>query len=184
MTDASRDAAPTARDERMLRLMNEPRLHALTATRRRRLALVASHIGLTLLADVALVLLFATDGAWWIAALALISLAWIINTGLLNSATRGLLELRARMLDERQHAERGAAFTIAYRVAFALKVVIAAIALAIIFLSEGNEFVGLVALFLLVQVHWLLPLWTAAVMTKDDPDELAASATPPSNVDG
>ncbi|MFJ8594345.1 hypothetical protein [Streptomyces sp. NPDC093598] len=38
---------------------------------------------------------------------AVLLVPWTVATGVINGATRGLLELRERVLDERQSAERG-----------------------------------------------------------------------------
>ncbi|WP_031506253.1 hypothetical protein [Streptomyces megasporus] len=164
--------ATTRYDRHMLRLMNDPRRQRAHATRARRRGLVAAHVALTV-AWLAVLLTLADHGWPALAALAVVTLAWCVVTGMLNLATRGLLELRARVLDERQLAERGRAFVIAHRTFLALQLA----ALLWVFLAYGGGdgqvsvrvLVGTVAALLVA--HWLLPLWSAVLITRDAPAE-------------
>ncbi|MEE1940632.1 hypothetical protein V1L54_14655 [Streptomyces sp. TRM 70361] len=159
-------------DRRMLRLMNDPRHRHLHATRARRRALVAAHVVLTAAASAALVL---TPVHGWagIAALLPLILAWCLVTGLLNSATRGLLELRARVLDERQRADRGQAFVLAHRTSLALQLAVLLWLFLIHDSASGETEVSVTTLtgilLALLVAHWLLPLWAAALSARDEP---------------
>lgn len=174
------DRQPTRYDATMLRVMNRREYARWHETRGRRAAWTAIHVVLT----AAVPAVFALSGGSGLLLLALLvplTLAWCVCTGVLNSATRGLLELRARVLDERQLAERGRAYTTAHRVQSALLVV----GLGALLLGErlSDESVGvgtvLAVLFALLLTHWLLPLWFAVLRTADEPedDPVAAQAT-------
>ena len=63
--------------------------------------------------------------AWLLLALLL---PWCVATGAINAATRGLLELRRRALDERQRAERSEVLARAHRITTALLLATAAAA--------------------------------------------------------
>jgi MFS family permease len=162
----------------MLRLMNDPRHRHVHATRARRRGLVAAHVVLTAAALAALAPLTGrlTDpGPRWaaLAALLLLTAAWCVVTGMLNLATRGLMELRARVLDERQHAERGRAFVLAHRTSLGLHLA----ALLWVLLAYGGGYAEVSArtlagtVLVLLVAHWLLPLWAAVLTARDEPDE-------------
>ncbi|GAA2451912.1 hypothetical protein [Streptomyces macrosporus] len=162
----------TRYDQRMLRLMNDPRHQGVHATRARRRGLVAVHVALTA-AWLTALLSLSDHGLPALAVLAVVTAAWCVVTGMLNLATRGLLELRARVLDERQLAERGRAFVLAHRTFLALQLA----ALLWVFLAHGDgdgqvsvrTLTGTVVV--LLATHWLLPLWSAALLTRDAPAE-------------
>ncbi|MBN3931148.1 hypothetical protein IQ279_16175 [Streptomyces verrucosisporus] len=99
-------------------------------------------------------------------------MAWCFVTGALNLATHGLLELRARVLDERQHAERGRAFVLAHRTSLALHLA-ALLWLLPAFGDEEAISVRTLAgtVLVLLVAHWLLPLWAAALSALDEPAE-------------
>ncbi|GAA2414084.1 hypothetical protein GCM10010420_49530 [Streptomyces glaucosporus] len=163
--------ATTRYDRRMLRLMNDPRHQGVHATRARRRGLVAAHVALTA-AWLAALLSVADHGWTAAAALAAVTLAWCVVTGMLNLATRGLLELRTRVLDERQLAERGRAFAIAHRAFLALQLA----TLLWVFLAyrgDGQVSARVLAgtVVVLLATHWLLPLWSAALIARDAPAE-------------
>ncbi|SEQ65648.1 hypothetical protein [Streptomyces radiopugnans] len=165
----------TRHDRRMLRLMNDPRHRRLHATRARRRGLVAAHVALTAAVLAVLVPVAAPSadtGPRWaaLAALLLLTAAWCVVTGALNLATRGLMELRARMLDERQRAERGRAFVLAHRTSLLLHL---AALLWLLLAFGGEEAVSVRTLagtvLVLLVAHWLLPLWAAALTARDEP---------------
>ncbi|TDC20996.1 hypothetical protein E1265_19370 [Streptomyces sp. 8K308] len=154
----------------MLRLMNGEEVRHWHASRGQRRAWTAGHVVLTAATPLAFPLAGANAGLLLALVIPLL-LLWCVCTGVLNSATRGLLELRARALDERQLAERGEAFTFAHRVQLALTVAaLGGLGLAAI-LGDGGVGAGTLAAALLGLglTHWLLPLWTAVLRTQDEP---------------
>ncbi|KUJ66959.1 hypothetical protein ACZ90_31550 [Streptomyces albus subsp. albus] len=178
-------AAPPQRlnryDRRMIAIMNNPAGRRLHATRARRRCVVAAHMALT--AGTVAVLVGGPEligGGWQLlAAIAVLLPLWCVAMGLINGATRGLLELRDRALDERQLAERDRVFRRAHRV------VTAALLAALIGMEIGGwngesrfEVPLRGALMVVLAVHWLMPAWTAALMTQDDP----ADDTDPDNL--
>ncbi|MFI5802717.1 hypothetical protein [Streptomyces sp. NPDC051561] len=100
--------------------MNDPRGKALHATAGRRRAAVAAHAVLTVGAVWLVVLMFAHDQRWAAFALIGVLLPWCFFTGVLNGATQGILELRSRVLDERQLMERDRARGAAHKMTGAL----------------------------------------------------------------
>lgn len=92
---------------------------------------------------------------------------------LLNTATRGMISLSERRLDERQVAERLRAHTVAHRVMMALLVVLVVVVLNI---GDGREehvpiaaiVVGVVAL---LETHLLMPLLVAGWRQPDPPPD-------------
>ncbi|MDT0341301.1 hypothetical protein [Streptomyces litchfieldiae] len=164
-------AEPTTYDRRMLRLMNREDGARLHARRGQRRAWTAAHIALTAATPAAFPL--AGDNAVLLLALVVpLTLAWCVCTGVLNASTRGLLELRARVLDERQLAERGRAHTAAHRAQLSL--MLAAFAgLGIAVGISGEITAGPLAAVLLglLLTHWLLPLWIAALRAPDEPQD-------------
>jgi hypothetical protein len=76
-----------------------------TATRRR---LVATHVALTAVIGALMTYLYlaAPEPIWAVVVMAVLLLPWMVATGAINGATRGLLELRQQLLDERQSSER------------------------------------------------------------------------------
>lgn len=175
---AVREAGPTAtdrptrHDKRMLRLMNDPRGRRMTATRAQRRGVVAAHLVLTGVFVTGMTGLVRTQEVWWSAVIFGALLFWMPATGMLNAATRGLLELRARVLDERQLAERGTVHTLAHRASFVTMLL--AIAGGWLMyrpgMATGDLVVPLVVMASSVAVvHWLLPLWIAALRVPDEP---------------
>ncbi|WP_338783004.1 hypothetical protein [Streptomyces sp. DG1A-41] len=107
----------TRYDRSMLRLMNDRRGQAWYATAARRRLAVAAHITLTVAIGALMshFLLAKDEPLWPVAATAVLLLPWMVATGLINGATRGLLELREHLLDERQSAERSRVLARAHR---------------------------------------------------------------------
>lgn len=158
-------AQPTRYDQVMLRTMNREEARHWHATRTRRRAWTAAHAVLT--AATLAVFPLAGSGVALLALLVPLILAWCVCTGVLNSATRGLLELRARALDERQLAERGRVHTLAHRTQLALLLA----AGAALFLTDPSQEAMAVTGVALVLTHWLLPLWTAVLLAADEPGD-------------
>ncbi|MFE6227227.1 MULTISPECIES: hypothetical protein [unclassified Streptomyces] len=162
-------------DQRMYTVMNRREAAALYATAARRRAVVGVHVALTAVGVVAWnATVFADDTIGLIAVLAVL-LPWIIATGAINAATRGLLELRGRMLDERQLVERDRVRATAHRVTGWL-LLAATAALAVLARTTDVELGGL-ALPLMVGVfvvHRMMPLWIAMLRTEDEPADADA----------
>lgn len=171
---ASGGAKPATRQDRtMFRLMNDPGGRPVFATAGRRRAVVGAHVALTGATLACITLLYAVDDAWLIVPLALLMLLWMVATGFLNGGTRGLLELRTRMLDERQLADRDRARAVAHRAATALLAVAAGV-----FVLGGaagaDGLAGVPAAWALVYAlaaMWLMPLWVAGLQARDEPGE-------------
>lgn len=108
---------PTTRyDRHMYALMNDRRAAAVHATTTRRRFAVTAHVALTAVGVGAWI--GTVFGPGWGPALVVAGalLPWVLLTGVLNGSTRGLLELRGRMLDERQLAERDRVRALAHRI--------------------------------------------------------------------
>ncbi|MFJ8588203.1 hypothetical protein ACIRD2_26645 [Streptomyces sp. NPDC093595] len=164
----------TRHDRRMYAIMNRPDLQALSRTAARRRAWVAAHVVLTA-ASVALWLGSVHLGPLWMScALLALVLPWCVAMGAINGATRGLLELRDRMLDERQLHERDRVRAVAHRITLGMLVSVAAVTGLAAWLG-GIRFDGALlfpVLFALLVVHWMLPAWVACLRVQDDaPDE-------------
>ncbi|CAL9614242.1 hypothetical protein SUDANB176_05692 [Streptomyces sp. enrichment culture] len=164
----------TRYDRDMLRLMNNPRGRRLYATAPRRRLIVAAHVTLTgaIGALMAYAFLVGTEPVWPFAVTAVLLLPWMVATGAINGATRGLLELRERALDERQSAERSRVLARAHRVV-TLLLVTAVAALLVVGGVDGDApraYAAPVLVTALV-VHWLMPLWVAGLMAQDEPAE-------------
>ncbi|WP_407565548.1 PT domain-containing protein [Streptomyces sp. 184] len=163
----------TKHDRTMFRLMNDPAGRPVFATTGRRRAVVGAHVALTGATLACTTLLYTLDGAWLISPLAVLLVAWMVATGFLNGGTRGLLELRTRMLDERQLAERDRARAVAHRAATALL----AVAAGVLVLAEAagaDGLPGVPAVWVLVYAlaaTWLMPLWVAGLQARDEPAE-------------
>lgn len=164
----------TRYDRRMVNLMNDRRARPLYATATRRRLAVAAHVALTaaLGALMAYLYLGEPEPTWTIAVMAVLFLPWMVATGAINAATRGLLELRERLLDERQSSERRLALARAHR-ATTLFLAAAAAALLIAGAANGDApraYAAPVLIAVLV-AHWLMPLWVAGLMVQDEPAE-------------
>ncbi|MFI1332168.1 hypothetical protein ACH4U7_18890 [Streptomyces sp. NPDC020845] len=166
---------PTTRmtnyDRRMVRLMNNTQGRPLYATAARRRLVVAVHITLTAAFGALMIHLYLAEPEpmWTIVVMAVL-LPWMIATGVINAATRGLLELRERALDERQSAERSRVLARAHRV-MTLLLVTAAAGLLMAGAASGDAPKAYVAPVLIAALvaHWLMPLWVAGLMAQDEP---------------
>ena len=164
----------TRYDRGMLRLMNDRRARPLYATAVRRRLVVCAHVVLTtaiggLLAHLSLA---GTPPVWAVVTVAVLLLPWMVATGAINAATRGLLELRGRALDERQTAERARVRARAHQVV-SLLLAVAAVALLAGGAVDGRALSVYAAPLVIgvLAVHWLTPLWVAGLMARDEPAE-------------
>ncbi|MGW7415547.1 hypothetical protein [Streptomyces sp. NPDC054863] len=161
----------TRYDRRMHALMNDPRGSALYATVGRRRAAVGAHVALTCAEVALLVALYSHEQLWAAFALIALLLPYCIATGILNAATRGIFELRRRVLDERQLMERERARSTAHKMTGALIAGAAAgLWLAAAF-TDGQLTRAYVAPLLagVFVLHWMMPLWVAGLQVKDAP---------------
>lgn len=161
-------------DRWIFRTMNDPRTKGHHATRAARRGYVLLHIAATITGVTAGVLSYWLEQPWWAGLVFAALLVLIPVTGMLNSSTRGLLELRTHMLDERQQAERGTVHTLAHRVT---RWAMAAAFLG--FMGGHIAGIGLDGLaaplaatgIVLLALHRLLPLWIAALRVEDEPED-------------
>ncbi|MEI7032719.1 hypothetical protein [Streptomyces pratensis] len=164
----------TRYDRSMLRLMNDGRGRPLYATAARRRLVVAAHLALTAVIGGLMTYFYLAgrEPIWAVAAMAVLLLPWMVATGAINGATRGLLELREHALDERQSAERVRVQARAHR-AMTLILAAAVAGLLITGAARGDAPVAYVApaLIAVLVVHWLMPLWVAGLMAQDEPCE-------------
>ncbi len=184
MTNATANHRMTGYDRRMRALMNDPRGRVLSATKGRRRTAVAASVALTA-ADVALAVQgFAYDQRWAVFALLPVTLLWCLATGVLNGATGGLFELRARALDERQLMERERARATAHRMTGAL-IIGAAAGLWLAAIATDGQLTRAYAAPLLAGVFvllWMMPLWVAALQVQDAPADEFEDDTDPASL--
>ncbi|MFI6375218.1 hypothetical protein [Streptomyces sp. NPDC050546] len=172
----------TRYDRSMLRLMNDRRGHAWYATAARRRLAVAAHLTLTVALGGLMTHFFLAEGEplWPVAVMAVLLLPWMVATGVINGATRGLLELREHVLDERQSAERSRVLARAHRVTTLL---LAAVAVALLITGgvagDAPKAYAAPLLVAVLVVHWLVPLWVAGLRAQDEPaeDDMVEAAT-------
>ncbi|MER5833391.1 hypothetical protein ABT116_21680 [Streptomyces sp. NPDC002130] len=162
----------TRYDRSMLRLMNDRRAAAWYATEARRRLTVAAHVVLTVAIGGLMTHFCLAEGEllWPVAVMAVLLLPWMVATGVINGATRGLLELRERALDERQSAERARVLARAHRVT-TLLLAAAAVALLITGGAAGDAPKAYAAplLIAVLVVHRVMPLWVAGWRAQDEP---------------
>ncbi|WP_172385255.1 hypothetical protein [Streptomyces sp. MNP-20] len=170
----------TSYDRRMRALMNRTEGEPLYRTAGRRRAVVGAHIALSVAAVAAWLGTVVGGSAWAVWVMLGLLLPWCVATGIINGATRGLLELRPRALDERQRAERD-------RVRARAHQVMTWLLLATVAGTGVAGFAGVDVKALVFQVtlcafvaHWLMPLWVAGLTARDEPadeaDDFAAPA--------
>ncbi|MER6109015.1 hypothetical protein [Streptomyces hirsutus] len=164
----------TRYDHGMLRLMNDRRGWPLYATAARRRLVVAAHLLLTAAIGGLMASSYLAEGEpiWPLVVMVVLLLPWAVATGAINAATRGLLELRERALDERQSAERTRVQARAHRAMTLLLAATTAILLAV-GAADGNAPTAYAApvLIAVLVAHWLMPLWVAGLMAQDEPAE-------------
>ncbi|MEU3935588.1 hypothetical protein AB0E85_26660 [Streptomyces sp. NPDC029044] len=162
----------TRYDRSMLRLMNDRRAAAWYATAARRRGAVAAHVALTLAIGGLMTHMFLAEGEplWTVAVMAVLLLPWMVATGVINHATRGLLELREHVLDERQSAERSRVLARAHRVTTLL---LAATAVTLLITGgvagDAPKAYAAPLLIAVLVVHWVMPLWVAGWRAQDEP---------------
>ncbi|MFI8854556.1 hypothetical protein ACIGW3_30740 [Streptomyces sp. NPDC053499] len=174
-------AAATRYDRWLFKTMNDARTKRYHATRAARRRIVLAHMATTAAGLAAMVGASAWASPWLLAALPVALLAWVPLTGFLNSMTRGLLELRVRVLDERQVAERGEVHARAHRaVSWVLTAALLGFYVAwLAGATVADLAVPLAAAGLLVwALHRLLPLWIAALRVRDEPEDDEVEAPP------
>ncbi|RLU83015.1 hypothetical protein CTZ27_28930 [Streptomyces griseocarneus] len=168
----------TRYDRRMVQIMNNAAGRPLYATAARRRALVAAHVALTG-GTLAVLLGGIAERAPWVllGGIAILLPLWCFATGAINGCTRGLLELRARALDERQLADRHRVQARAHRISVAI-LFAAVVTLAVIGMARGEFTSGtlLPVLVVALAAFWLMPLWTAGLMARDELDEMPDEA--------
>ncbi|WP_369209144.1 hypothetical protein [Streptomyces sp. PU-14G] len=179
-TNATRTNA-TRYDAWMLKTMNDARTKRYHATRRARRRIVVAHIGVTAVGAAGMVTPLAVASRWPLVALVAALVVWIPLMGLLNSMTRGLLELRPRVLDERQLAERGTVHALAYRISSSVMAA-ALLSFYVAWLTGAGVDALAVPLatagFGVLVLHWLLPHWIAALRVQDEPEDDEPWAAP------
>ncbi|WP_030668864.1 hypothetical protein [Streptomyces sp. NRRL B-1347] len=163
----------TAHDRRMSALMNRTEGEPLYRTAGRRRAVVVAHIALTVGAVAAWLGTVVGESDWAVWVMLGLLLPWCVATGIINSATRGLLELRPRALDERQRAERDRVRARAHQVMTWL--LLAAVVGTGLAGFSGADFKALVfqVMFCAFVTHWLMPLWVAGLTARDEPADEA-----------
>ncbi|MEV8017624.1 hypothetical protein AB0O76_15050 [Streptomyces sp. NPDC086554] len=161
----------TGYDRRMFALMNRREAASLYATAARRRLAVGAHIALTVASDAAWLLTVVGDQRWAMWTMVALILPWCFATGVINGATRGLVELRERALDERQRAEK--ARIEARARGLMLWLLLAAVVGAGQAMIQGWDTDELLfpVLFTLFVLHWLMPLWVAGLAVKDEPED-------------
>jgi hypothetical protein len=118
-------------------------------------------------------LYLAREEQWWLVVpMAALMLPWMFLTGVINSATRGLLELRARALDERQRTDRARVQAVAHRAMTVLLLAVVAVLLCA-GAARGAALTAYAApvLIAVLVTHWLMPLWVAGLTARDEPED-------------
>ncbi|MEV6326541.1 hypothetical protein [Streptomyces sp. NPDC051909] len=157
----------TRYDRRMYAVMNNREAAALYATAGRRRVLVGVHLALT---AGGLGAFFGVGGVPGALTMVALLLPWVVATGAINGATRGLLELRGRMLDERQLVERDRVRSLAHRLTGWL--LIGGTAVVVLLAAYTDVDLSGLAAPLMVAVlalHLLTPLWVAGLRVQDEP---------------
>ncbi|OLZ65918.1 hypothetical protein AV521_29470 [Streptomyces sp. IMTB 2501] len=164
----------TRYDRSMLRLMNDRRGRPLYATAARRRSVVAAHLVLTAAIGALMAYSSLTESKpiWAVVVMVVLLLPWMVATGAINAATRGLLELRGRALDERQLAERARVQACSHRM---MTLLLAATAVGLLVtgatIGHAPTTYTAPALIAVLAVHWLMPLWVAGLTAQDEPAE-------------
>ncbi|MEU3431122.1 hypothetical protein [Streptomyces gardneri] len=159
----------TRYDRHMYALMNDRRAAAVHATTTRRRLAVTAHVALTAVGVGAWI--GTVFGPGWGLALVVAGalLPWVLLTGVLNGSTRGLLELRGRMLDERQLVERDRVRALAHRITLWLLVAAAIGAGAYSTLADAPLRAAVTPVLVgVLAAHWMMPLWVAALRVQDE----------------
>ncbi|MFE4513578.1 hypothetical protein ACFRMQ_05155 [Kitasatospora sp. NPDC056783] len=159
----------TRYDRRMYAVMNDRRAAAAYATVPRRRLLVGAHVALTVAGVGAWIGMVFGSGLGPAAVVAAVMFPWVLLTGLLNGSTRGLLELRGRMLDERQLAERDRVRAVAHRVTLGLLVAAVLGAGGYGLLADAPVRAAVTPVLIgVLAAHWMMPLWVAGLRVRDE----------------
>ncbi|MFE1547717.1 hypothetical protein [Streptomyces sp. NPDC058718] len=163
----------TRYDRRMYAVMNDRRAAAMYATAGRRRLIVGAHAALTAVGVTALFgTVFGSAPTALVVAVAAL-LPWVLLTGMLNGSTRGLLELRGRMLDERQLVERDRVRALAHRITLWLLVAAAFGTGAYSVMTDAPLRAEMTPVLVGVLVaHWMMPLWVASLRVQDEPGDV------------
>ena len=106
--------------QRRAQRLDDPRFERLRTTAARRRLVVA--LSALLVAEAGLFLVMEEAPIAGAAALAVLLVVFVLLLGMLKASTRGVEELPADALDERQWQLRGEAYALSYRIGFALLV--------------------------------------------------------------
>ncbi|GGT58915.1 hypothetical protein GCM10014713_60590 [Streptomyces purpureus] len=157
----------------MYALMNDPAAAPVYATAARRRAVVAAHVLLTAVTAAAwLGVVYDVFLGASLAVMCVGMVGWVFLTGALNSATRGLLELRSRILDERQLAERDAVRARAHQLTtWLLAGAAGGVGSVALFAGLRVESLVFPVLFAVLVTHWVMPLWVGGLRVQDEPEE-------------
>ncbi|WP_329619160.1 hypothetical protein OG357_00460 [Streptomyces sp. NBC_01255] len=159
----------TRYDRHMYAMMNDRRAAAVYATAGRRRLLVGTHFALTTVGVGSYIGAVFGSGFGSVAAVAIVLLPWVLLTGMLNGATHGLLELRGRMLDERQLVERDRVRALAHRITLWLLVAAAFGAGTYSVLTDAPLQAAVTPVLIgVLAAHWMMPLWVAGLRVQDD----------------
>ncbi|MEU6169602.1 hypothetical protein [Streptomyces tanashiensis] len=159
----------TRYDRRMYAVMNDRRAAAAYATVTRRRVLVGAHIVLTVAGVAAWIGTVFGPGYGPAIVVAVLLLPWVLLTGMLNGSTRGLLELRGRMLDERQLVERDQVRALAHRITLWLLVAVVVAAGSYGVLTDEPLRAAVTPVLVgVLAAHWMMPLWVAGLRVEDD----------------
>ncbi|MER7106578.1 hypothetical protein [Streptomyces sp. NPDC000229] len=167
--------AATRHDRRMYTIMNRREARALSSTAARRRLVVGAHMALTLAMGAAWLGAVHLVSVWCAYALFALLVPWCLAMGVINGSTRGLLQLRGHMLDERQFVERDRVRSIAHRITLGVLFTGAAGTGLAAWLGEVRFDGGLLfpVLFALLITHWMTPSWVACLRVQDEvPDEV------------
>ena len=155
------------RTERRAQRLDDPRFESVRTPRARR-RLVVAMTGL-LVAEAALLAGLEAAPVAGAIGLAVVLVAFVLCLGALKASTRGLEELPAEALDERQWQQRGEAYALSYRIGSGLLtagLAVAALWLVLDWPAPGAG-VAMAALLLPFHVAIVLPTmvaaWTARV---------------------
>ncbi|MEU6622996.1 hypothetical protein ABZ926_19820 [Streptomyces litmocidini] len=162
----------TRHDRWMYAVMNDRRAAAAHATATRRRLLVGAHFALTVTGVGAWIATAFGPGRGPAVVVAVVMLPWVVLTGMLNGSTRGLLELRGRMLDERQLVERDRVRALAHRITLWSLVAAALGTGAYGALTDASLRAAVTPVLVgVLAAHWMMPLWVAGLRVQDDLDD-------------
>ncbi|MFE4367218.1 hypothetical protein ACFRMN_02995 [Streptomyces sp. NPDC056835] len=162
----------TKYDRSLYAVMNRREGRPFYATAARRRAVVCAHIALTAIGSAAWITAVFAERMWPLFVLFGVLLPWCVANGVINGATRGLLELRSRALDERQLRERDRVLARAHRLTSLLLLAAAVGTGALSWLGDVRvEALIAPVLVEVFIVHALMPHWVAGLTVPDEPDE-------------